>query len=627
MNLPISKPSPEIKFDNSSFHTLCDSLRQQYSISPKLLLVQTPQIDFNTFDPNIAKKKGYYNYPPTGLQYLYESLKEFDIEVRILNLNMEILRRCHESPQFDHMQWMDILSAELKSYQPSIVGVSCMFDMGIDAMLDIFKLLKKENNSIVVAGGLIPTHEWKNLLKRKLCHFVVEGEGENKLPFLLSNLFNWQTDRQVPGIHFNFEDKADESQGPKDIVEFDFDLIESYDQIPVEEHHKYGSLNPFGRMAGIDDAPFCAIQLHRGCRATCTFCSVHGLMGKGVRRRKIATVIEEMAFLIEQKGVSHFEWLDDDLLFYKKEFQSLLQTIIDKKWNITWSANNGLIVAAIDEKTMSLIKESGCIGLKLGFESGNQEMLYSVRKPGGTLEKYYKTCEIIKRYPEVFTGANIIIGFPGEYFFQMMDSFRFYLQSGTDWGAFNTCQTVRGASAFSDFGSYFDAQMEGGGLNVKNFNPARREVSGEVDHELTILSGYDVFKIDPKSQPSEDQIQEIWFTFNLVGNFILNKNLIKNGRVQNFIGWVEMAQIPYQTNPYMALFLGLAHQIAGRPKVALEYLAKTSGVLAKNSYWQERFSTFDLNWLVENFPQDKDTTFLVMSELRQRTEDHFPTTF
>ncbi|MBF0444442.1 MAG: B12-binding domain-containing radical SAM protein [Magnetococcales bacterium] len=625
MNLPISTPPLEAKFDNSSLYALCDSLKKQFSISPKLLLVQTPQIDFKTFDPKIAKKKGYYNYPPTGLQYLYESIKSLDIEVRILNLNMEILRRCHESSQFDHLQWMDILSAELKSFQPSIVGVSCMFDMGIDPMLEIFQLLKKENQSIVIAGGLIPTHEWQNLLKRKLCHFVVEGEGENKLPFLLSSLFSWKTDREVPGIHFNFGDKTAESQGPKDIVEFDFDLIASYAQIPVEENYKYGSLNPFGRMAGIDDSPYCAIQLHRGCRAACTFCSVHGLMGKGVRRRKVATVIAEMAFLIKKKGIKHFEWLDDDLLFYKKEFQELLQTIIDKKWDITWSANNGLIVAAIDEKTMSLIKESGCIGIKLGFESGNQEMLRNVHKPGGTLEKYYKTCKILNRYPEVFTGANIIVGFPDEYFFQMMDSFRFYLQSGTDWGAFNTCQTVRGASAFSDFGSYFDAQMEGGGTNVKNFNPARREVSGEVDHEVTVLSGYNIFNIDPNSQPGEDQIQEIWFTFNLVGNFIFNKNLLNNGRIQNFIGWVEMAQIPYQTNPYMALFLGLAHQIAGRPKVALEYLTKTQEVLAKSSYWQERFTDFDLNWVVKDFPQDQTATFLVMSELRRRAESHFPT--
>ncbi|MBF0192934.1 MAG: B12-binding domain-containing radical SAM protein [Magnetococcales bacterium] len=625
MNLPITTSSPDIKYDNSSLHTLCDYLNKQYSISPKLLLVQTPQIDFKTFDPNIAKKKGYYNYPPTGLQYLYESIKDLGIEVRILNLNLEILRRCHESPHFDHSQWMDILTTELESYQPSIVGVSCMFDVGIDAMLDIFKLLKKENNRIVIAGGLIPTHEWQTLLKRKLCHFVVEGEGENKLPFLLSNLFNWQTEKEVPGVHFNLGDIPGESQGPKDVVEFDFDLIESYSQISVEEHYKYGSLNPFGRMAGIDDAPFSAIQLHRGCRAVCTFCSVHGLMGKGVRRRKVATVIDEMAFLIEKKGVKHFEWLDDDLLFYKKEFQALLQIIIDKKWNITWSANNGLIVAAIDEKTMALIKDSGCIGIKLGFESGNQEMLRNVQKPGGTLEKYNKACKILSRYPEVFTGANIIVGFPDEYFFQMMDSFLFYLQSGTDWGAFNTCQTVRGASAFSDFGSYFDAQMEGGGTNVKNFNPARREVSGEVDLKVTILSGYDIFSIDPKSQPSEEQIQEIWFTFNLLGNFIFNKNLKANGRVQNFIGWVEMAQIPYQTNPYMALFLGLAHQIAERPKIALEYLGKTREVLAKNRYWQGRFAAFDLNWVVNDFPQNREATFLVMSELRRRAESYFST--
>ena len=614
-----------LQFDNKPLLDLCSALRERYTLTPRLLLVQVPQVDLQTFDPQIAKKRGYYNYPPTGLQYLYESVKHLDIEVRIVNLNMEILRRCHEVPDFDHQQWLDILTEELAEFQPSIVGISCMFDMGIDAMLEIFRYLEKEDSRVVLAGGLIPTHEWNNLLERQLCHFVVSGEGENKLPFLLSQLFAWKTDKiATGGIRFNHNGTIQESNGPKDVVDFDMNLLESFDQVRVEEHYKYGSLNPFGRMAGVDDTPFTAIQFHRGCRAACTFCSVPGLMGKGVRRRQVETVLQEMEFLIEHRGVRHFEWLDDDLLFYKKEFQEILQEIIAKQWKITWSANNGLIVAAIDDYTMSLIRESGCIGIKLGFESGNQEMLRNVHKPGGTLEKYRDRCKIINKYPEVFAGANLIIGFPDERFSQMLDTFNFYLESGMDLGAFNTCQTVRGAKAFSDFGSYFEAQMAGGGANVKNFNPARRDVSGHVEHKQNIATGYDIFKIALDSQPDEQQVQEIWFTFNLVGNFIFNKNLVAGGRLQNFIGWVEMAQIPYPTNPYMALFLALAHQMAGRPQVAGDYLDKTRTVLKTSPYWQERFTAFELEWVVEAFPAAQNGAYDTIAELRRQSQSHFP---
>ncbi|MBF0454443.1 MAG: B12-binding domain-containing radical SAM protein [Magnetococcales bacterium] len=623
---PLPSHSPAGLFDNQALSDYCAKLRRHGPLAPKLLLVQVPQVDLTTFDPQIARNRGYYNYPPTGLQYLYESVKPLGVEVRILNLNLEILRKSHEEPDFNSGQWLDIFTRELEQFQPSVVGVSCMFDMGIDAMLVLLQRLREAPERVVIAGGLIPTHEWKNLLERELCDFVVAGEGENKLPFLLTQLFGWETTAEAGGIYFPVGERLQESQGPTKATRFDLDLIDSYQQVRVEDHYKYGSLNPFGRMAGVDDTPYAAIQFHRGCRAACTFCSVPGLMGKGVRRRQVETVLAEMAFLIEERGVCHFEWLDDDLLFYKKEFQAILRGIIRRQWKITWSANNGLIVAAIDDQTMSLIRESGCIGIKLGFESGNQEMLRTVHKPGGTLQKYRDACQILNRYPEVFAGANLIIGFPEERFRQMMDTFRFYLQSGMDWGAFNTCQTVRGASAFSDFGSYFEAQMEGGGANVKNFNPARRGAGGQVEQVRDVLSGYKVFQIDPESQPNEEQVQEIWFTFNLVGNFIFNKNLLAEGRVQHFIGWVEMAQIPYPTNPYMALFLGLAHQIANRPQVALDYLDKTRTVLEKSPYWRERFGAFELGWVLDSFPQDRPSAFETVLKLRHQSQAHFSIT-
>lgn len=40
-------------------------------------------------------------------------------------------------------------------------------------------------------------------------------------------------------------------------------------------------------------------------------------MGR-VRSKEAISVIEEMEFLINERGIKHFEWLDDDLL-YKKE--------------------------------------------------------------------------------------------------------------------------------------------------------------------------------------------------------------------------------------------------------------------------------------------------------------------
>ncbi len=92
--------------------------------------------------------------------------------------------------------------------------------------------------------------------------------------------------------------------------------------------------------------------MSRGCRARCRFCSVPDFMGRGVRSRPVDAVFAEMEYLVTQRGVRHFEWLDDDLLFGRREFLSLLERIIRSGWGITWSASNGLIATSLDADSL-----------------------------------------------------------------------------------------------------------------------------------------------------------------------------------------------------------------------------------------------------------------------------------
>ncbi|MDP6926293.1 MAG: hypothetical protein QGG84_04310, partial [Rhodospirillales bacterium] len=52
---------------------------------------------------------------------------------------------------------------------------------------------------------------------------------------------------------------------------------------------------------------------NRGCRAQCTFCSVRNFNGPGVRQRDVASVIDELDVLVNDHGIGHIMWLDDDL--------------------------------------------------------------------------------------------------------------------------------------------------------------------------------------------------------------------------------------------------------------------------------------------------------------------------
>jgi radical SAM superfamily enzyme YgiQ (UPF0313 family) len=585
----------------------CDCLKGRYRMNNRVIFVQIPQFLFKSFNPEIVKKKGYYAFPPTGLQNLYESIKTRRLEIKILDLNFLVLKKVAEE-NFNHENWLDILKEALNEFKPSIVGVSCMYDSGVNAFMQTLEFLKEEDKSVVIAGGVIPTYESEKIIKKGLCHFTVPREGERKINFLFDKLTGEDKGfPQTPGICFQHKEEYYETSGEDIIPDFDTNLIDSYSDIHVEEYYKYGSLNPFSRISGIYNKPFAAIQLGRGCRGVCTFCSVRDFIGKKVHRRSVKKIIEEMEFLIENRGVKHFEWLDDDLLFFKEDLEHILETVINKKWDITWSANNGLIAISIDDKLMKLMRDSGCIGFKIGIETGNPEMLKRIKKPGN-LDAFRRVSKMFDKYPEIFVGANFMLGFPGESFKQMLDSFNFFMELGLDWGAFTMCQAIRGAAAFNEFDDYFSSQMVNKGDNVRNFIPVRESINGHIYTGKTVLRGLDVFMIAPESLPDKEQVKEIWLTFNMVGNFINNKNLGPGGKVEKFISWVEMAQVPYPTIPYMSLFLAVAYVIKEEKNKAKEYFDKA--ILSANTgYWQEIFAAFGLNDLLEKFPQSKNEAF------------------
>lgn len=592
----------------------CKLLKLKYKPNNRLLLIQIPQLILESFNPEVMKKKGYFAFPPTGLQYLYEAIKTRDLEVRIIDLNFELLKRVSEDETFDHIQWMEILKDYLESFNPFIIGISCMYDSNIKPLMQTLEFLMEQNQSVLITGGVLPTYEWESLLSKDLCHFVVTREGENKINYLLDHLTEEnQGFASCTGIYYKYEGNYFETNGDHNVVVGNSDLVDSYSLIGIKEYHKYGSLNPFSRMAEVHDFPFAALQMSRGCRGHCTFCSVSDFMGKGVRKRPVDKVLAEMDFLVNKCGVKHFEWLDDDLLFFKQDFQFLLWEVIKQGWDITWSANNGLIATSIDDNLMQLMKDSGCIGFKVGVETGNADILKSIRKPA-TLDAFRKVSQIVNRYPEVFVGGNFIIGFPNEKFHQMMDTFRFYLELNLDWGAFTVCQAIRGATAFSDFEDYFMTRMSSDGDNVNNFIPTRALSKGQLVTD-DVARGFDVFQIDADCIPSPEQIREIWFAFNLIGNYINNKNLKPDGVVDKFISWVEMAQLAYPTNAYMSLFLSYAYTIKGGQGKSEDCYNKAV-LCCKSDYWQERFTSFGLDKLMDNPPQGKSGVFEAVAYLR-----------
>jgi len=241
---------------------------------------------------------------------------------------------------------------------------------------------------------------------------------------------------------------------------------------------------------------------------------------------------------------------------------------------------------------IDLVGRSGCIGFRIGIETGNEAMMKRLKKPA-SIKSLEKVCADLQKYPDIFVGGNFIVGLFGEETAgEMKDSLAFALSSNLDWASFTVYQFTGNEN------SEKNAAVHGATDFVPSKDSAFREIVG--GNEIAV--GREVFAIADHVVPSREQVRQIWFSYNLVANYICNKNLKPGGNAGKFADWVEAVYIGYPDNPYMPLFAGLARVLTGEPERAARNFEAARRNLQASDYWRRRFEEFNLNPLVDAAP-------------------------
>jgi radical SAM superfamily enzyme YgiQ (UPF0313 family) len=565
--------------------------------SPKQLILINPMlVPEEMFDPVVARNRGYYAFPPVGLLYLAAVAKQVNpqIDVRVIDLNYELLRRS-QFPDFTYQFWQESLRESIESADAPYVGVTYMFGTTKPVVLQVTKWIRDHYPEVpLIMGGVQASYDFQELLQDNYCDVVFRKESELQFRAFLERCFD-RTSHIVPwGSAFRLHGQVYPLDDSSETVPVDWDIRPYYDLIDIQNYHKVGSLAAFSRYNGADKS-FATVLSNRGCRARCTFCTVRDFNGFGVRQRPIESVVEEIKFLVRQKGIRQIDWLDDDLLWNPQRTIELFKQLASEVPELEWICNNGLISIAITDEIMYWMVQSGLKAFKIGIESGNDKILHEIKKPT-TKPKLRMGRELYKKYPEVFVSANFIIGFPNETFGQMMDTFNFANELQWDWSSFYICQPLKGTEMFSAFQALGDDRTEVESYD-KTLNPGRSAARGEFGYRFkegmeTVLTGKDVFNLPMDAVPSDDQVKEIWFTFNLVTNFFNNLNFEAGGLPLKIVQWFESIIDAYPYDASMAATLARGYRLLGDQGKATFYQRKLEAILAESVYWQRRVREF-----------------------------------
>jgi len=321
--------------------------------------------------------------PPLGLACLAAVLEKAGVEVKIMDLVV--------SP-FSHAR----MASVLESYRPQAVGVTAV-TMTFDNAMRVVRAVKQIDPDILtlMGGPHVTFCAPETLRDHREVDIIVSGEGEHTLVEWVKAMQNGRQWEHVEGIYYRRgSDICFTGQRP---------FIVDLDTLPKPARH----LLPLGRYRSLG-MPISMIT-SRGCPFKCIYCVGRKMVGAKVRYRSAQKVADELEYL-NHLNFTQINIADDLFTANKKHCAAVCDEIIKRGLELKWTSFAR--VDTISEELLRKMKAAGCSGVSFGIESGNPEILKTIKK-GITPEQVIEAVELCRR-TGISAHGSFLLGLPGE---------------------------------------------------------------------------------------------------------------------------------------------------------------------------------------------------------------------
>lgn len=232
-------------------------------------------------------------------------------------------------------------------------------------------------------------------------------------------------------------------EGAQGIIEHDLLSREEMNAAPypymdAQHAYRYWDSNPQGQVA-----PHAQVWSSRGCPFKCIFCvwpaTMTGNDPDGTGKRSVRHYTPDymegyLSELVERYQYKSIYFDDDTCNLGNGHVVKMCEVM--SRIGLPWSAM--CRADTIRMETWKLMRDAGCFGVKLGFESGNQWVVDNIVNKHLDLEYASSVVHELKRL-EMTVHGTFTYGLPGETLEQMMETKRFikslpfdsYQESGT----------------------------------------------------------------------------------------------------------------------------------------------------------------------------------------------------
>lgn len=289
-----------------------------------------------------------------------------------------------------------------------------------------FELAKTANRScITVFGGIYPTLMPKEVLSMdKNIDYVFIGHAEERLAGFIDLILKNDNDslKHLHGIGFRSPNDDIVINAVQSFIS-DVKLLvkPDYSLLDVKAYTSYNSKD---FLSNSSEGANATIATSFGCPYNCSFCAARTVTGRKIVYRPVEDVLEEIEFFINNYNIKNMTIIDENFLANRKRVESILNTFIERKYNLIWQMSN-VAVWYLDDDLLSLMRKSGCTAISPSVESGSPRVLRDlIGKPLQILEKIHG---IVKKCKELDINviAHFVIGLPGETWEEIRQTFLF----------------------------------------------------------------------------------------------------------------------------------------------------------------------------------------------------------
>jgi len=150
--------------------------------------------------------------------------------------------------------------------------------------------------------------------------------------------------------------------------------------------------------------PVMNIITSRGCPYQCIFCD-NNTFGRITRFHSAEYVAAEIKELITLYRAKEIAFLDDTFVLDKKRLYKLFELLNKENLNFPWTCMTR--VNNLDYDLLKFMRDHGCWQIRIGIESGNQEVLDFIKK-GITLEQVRNVANWSNKLKILVSGFFII---------------------------------------------------------------------------------------------------------------------------------------------------------------------------------------------------------------------------